>query len=76
MAVSNREVIGARRIGGMARFTNHSCSPNCTVERWGMAGETCCGLFACRPISSGEEITINYGKQFVPSGVSSKASAH
>jgi len=58
-------VIDARYIGGMARFANHSCSPNCTIERWEVAGETCCGIFAKRTICAGEEITIRYGKGFV-----------
>ncbi|KAF1787931.1 SET domain [Phytophthora cactorum] len=34
MAVTNNEVIGARAIGGLARFANHSCQPNCVIERW------------------------------------------
>jgi SET domain-containing protein len=70
MAVTNREVIDARCVGGVARFANHSCSPNCTVERWEVGGETCCGLFAKQDISQGEEITISFGNQFVRPEVS------
>eukprot|EP00644_Phytophthora_capsici_P017769 jgi/Phyca11/129004/e_gw1.80.30.1 len=69
MAVSATEVIDARNVGGIARFANHSCAPNCLVERWEVAGETCCGLFAKQKISSGEEITIDYGNQFVRTSV-------
>ncbi|KAJ8546980.1 hypothetical protein ON010_g11255 [Phytophthora cinnamomi] len=61
MVVTDKEVIDARYVGGMARFANHSCEPNCNVERWEVAGETCCGLFANRAIERGEEITISYG---------------
>ncbi|EEY55030.1 SET domain-containing protein, putative [Phytophthora infestans T30-4] len=32
--VNTNKVIDARFIGGIARFANHSCSPNCVVERW------------------------------------------
>ncbi|KAG2858212.1 hypothetical protein PC113_g10012 [Phytophthora cactorum] len=38
MAVTNNEVIGARAIGGLARFANHSCQPNCVIERWDVNG--------------------------------------
>ncbi|KAE9091599.1 hypothetical protein PF010_g18131 [Phytophthora fragariae] len=65
MEVTSREVIDARRIGGLARFANRSCCPNCTIERWEVAGETCCGIFAKQAISRGDEITINYGNEFV-----------
>ncbi|KAE9170258.1 hypothetical protein PF005_g27622 [Phytophthora fragariae] len=65
LAVDTNEVIDARYVGGLVRFANHSCSPNCTIERWEVAGETCCGIFAKRTICAGEEITINYGNAFV-----------
>lgn len=70
MAVTSNEVIDARYIGGMARFANHSCSPNCNVERWEVAGEICCGLFANQTIAAGDEITISYGSEFVRAKVS------
>ncbi|KAG2811851.1 hypothetical protein PC116_g19645 [Phytophthora cactorum] len=34
MPVPNREVIDTRRLGELVRFANHSCSPNCVMERW------------------------------------------
>ncbi|ETN24912.1 hypothetical protein PPTG_01078 [Phytophthora nicotianae INRA-310] len=37
------------------------------MERWEVAGETCCGIFAARTIGVGEEITIKYGNEFVRS---------
>jgi SET domain-containing protein len=70
MAITATEVIDARNLGGMARFANHSCCPNCLVERWEVAGETCCALFAKQKISAGDEITIDYGHEFVRSKVS------
>lgn len=65
MAVSADEVIDARHVGGLARFANHSCSPNCIIEKWQVGGETCCGIVAKQDILQGEEITFNYGKAFV-----------
>ncbi|KAG1695501.1 hypothetical protein DVH05_019658 [Phytophthora capsici] len=65
LAVNTNEVIDARFIGGIARFANHSCSPNCVVERWEVGGETCCGIFSVNAINKGEEITIKYGRAFV-----------
>ncbi|KAE9058559.1 hypothetical protein PF007_g31257 [Phytophthora fragariae] len=61
MAINNNEVIDARAFGGIARFANHSCQPNCVVERWDVNGEICCGFFAKTLIENNEEITIDYG---------------
>ncbi|ETL81741.1 hypothetical protein L917_17993, partial [Phytophthora nicotianae] len=60
MRVGRNEIIDARHHGSLARFVNHSFKPNCTVERWEVQGETCCGIFAVTDISVGEEVTINY----------------
>ncbi|KAF1786164.1 SET domain [Phytophthora cactorum] len=43
MSVGGTEVIDARYNGKMARFANHSCRPNCVVERWEVQGKTCIG---------------------------------
>jgi SET domain-containing protein len=44
-----------------ARFINHSCAPNCTVEL--IAGQL--WVVAARDIKGGEEITFNYGYDLV-----------
>jgi SET domain-containing protein len=62
MQEDSSEVIDARYTGGIARFANHACRPNCVVERWEVAGEICCGLFADCDIAGGDEITFNYGR--------------
>jgi histone-lysine N-methyltransferase ASH1L len=31
-------VIDAGRTGGEARFINHSCDPNCVIEKWSVLG--------------------------------------
>jgi hypothetical protein len=60
MVLSGGEVIDATRMGGLARFINHSCEPNCGVEKWEVNGEERCAIFALRDINSGEELTFDY----------------
>ncbi|KAK1929360.1 Histone-lysine N-methyltransferase ASH1L [Phytophthora citrophthora] len=58
--ISADAVIDATRIGGRMRFVNHSCDPNCKVEKWCVRGQARCGLFAIRHVTAGEEVTIDY----------------
>ncbi|GLD93194.1 hypothetical protein PINS_up001786 [Pythium insidiosum] len=60
MVLSGGEVIDATRMGGLARFINHSCEPNCGVEKWEVDGEERCGIFALRDILPGEELSFDY----------------
>jgi SET domain-containing protein len=59
-------VVDASRRGNAARFINHSCNPCAEVQVWSMpaAGgrsqRTAVGIFACRLIKAGEEITYDY----------------
>lgn len=47
--------------GSMARFVNHSCSPNCRMIKWIVSGQPRMALFAGdRPIMTGEELTYDY----------------
>jgi SET domain-containing protein len=34
MDLSKQEVIDATMKGGVARFINHSCEPNCETQKW------------------------------------------
>ncbi|KAJ3123434.1 Histone-Lysine N-Methyltransferase ash1l [Physocladia obscura] len=54
------EVIDGGRKGSDARFVNHSCDPNCRIEKWAMGGEYFVGLFADKDIEAGAEITYDY----------------
>ncbi|CAN0399930.1 unnamed protein product, partial [Ectocarpus sp. 8 AP-2014] len=53
-------VLDGGPMGGEARFANHSCSPNCLMQKWSVLGETRVVLVAARDISVGEELTYNY----------------
>ncbi|XP_077238200.1 SET domain group 4 [Tasmannia lanceolata] len=46
--------------GNTARFLNHSCDPNCKLEKWQVDGETRVGVFASQSIKSGDPLTYDY----------------
>ncbi|XP_022988562.1 histone-lysine N-methyltransferase ASHR3-like isoform X2 [Cucurbita maxima] len=46
--------------GNASRFLNHSCDPNCSLEKWQVEGETRVGVFAARSIEVGEPLTYDY----------------
>ncbi|XP_043711311.1 histone-lysine N-methyltransferase ASHR3 [Telopea speciosissima] len=46
--------------GNAARFLNHSCDPNCKLEKWQVDGETRVGVFADQLIKVGEPLTYDY----------------
>ena len=49
--------------GCEARFINHSCNPNCDIEKWNVLGEWRIGIFANRDIPAGEELSYDYNFQ-------------
>lgn len=53
-------IIDARDMGNESRFINHSCSPNCEVQKWMVNGLPCIAIFSVRDILQGEELTIDY----------------
>ncbi|KAI3624345.1 hypothetical protein CBS14141_002773 [Malassezia furfur] len=62
------ELLDAGLRGNKIRFVNHSCEPNCKMEKWLVSGseqdhtaEFQLGLFALRDIEAGEELSYNYG---------------
>uniref|UniRef100_A0A803M903 Uncharacterized protein n=1 Tax=Chenopodium quinoa TaxID=63459 RepID=A0A803M903_CHEQI len=46
--------------GNASRFLNHSCDPNCKLEKWQVEGDIRVGAFAARPIKIGEPLTYDY----------------
>ncbi|PIK39100.1 putative histone-lysine N-methyltransferase ASH1L-like [Apostichopus japonicus] len=53
-------VIDGYSSGSEARFVNHSCEPNCEMQKWYVNGVYRIGMFALRDIPSGEELTYDY----------------
>lgn len=53
-------VIDGHRMGGDGRFVNHSCQPNCEMQKWSVNGQFRMALFALRDIKAGEELTYDY----------------
>ncbi|KAG0606837.1 hypothetical protein M758_9G172100 [Ceratodon purpureus] len=53
-------IIDATRKGNASRYLNHSCLPNCRLEKWRVDGETRVGVFAGRNIAAGEELNYDY----------------
>lgn len=54
------QFIDATRKGGIGRFANHSCNPNCYVSKWFVGNHVRMGIFAKRRIFQYEELTFNY----------------
>ncbi|KAJ5632933.1 hypothetical protein N7490_009272 [Penicillium lividum] len=53
-------IIDATR-GSIARFVNHSCQPNCRMEKWTVGGKPRMALFAGdRGIMTGDELSYDY----------------
>ncbi|XP_056642508.1 histone-lysine N-methyltransferase ash1 isoform X2 [Diorhabda sublineata] len=53
-------VIDGHRMGGDGRFVNHSCAPNCEMQKWSVNGQFRMALFSLRDIEAGEELTYDY----------------
>ncbi|XP_021707227.1 histone-lysine N-methyltransferase ash1 isoform X2 [Aedes aegypti] len=53
-------VIDGHRMGSDCRFVNHSCAPNCEMQKWSVNGLFRMALFASRDIPPYEELTYDY----------------
>ena len=53
-------VVDASEKGSIARYINHSCSPNCVMEMWIVDGLPRLGIFASQDIHELEELTYDY----------------
>ncbi|XP_071051493.1 histone-lysine N-methyltransferase ash1 isoform X2 [Onthophagus taurus] len=53
-------VIDGHRMGGDGRFVNHSCAPNCEIQKWSVNGQFRMALFSLRNVEAGEELTYDY----------------
>ncbi|KAL0575092.1 histone methyltransferase set2 [Marasmius crinis-equi] len=60
MMLQKDEFIDATKNGGIGRFANHSCNPNCYVAKWTIGKTVRMGIFSKRKIQKYEELTFNY----------------
>jgi hypothetical protein len=60
MSLNKGEFVDATKKGNLARFCNHSCNPNCYVDKWVVGEKLRMGIFAERHIKAGEELVFNY----------------
>ncbi|KQJ98371.2 histone-lysine N-methyltransferase ASHR3 [Brachypodium distachyon] len=58
--VNKNFVIDATFRGNACRFLNHSCEPNCQLEKWQVNGKTRLGVFASQAIEVGKPLTYSY----------------
>lgn len=60
MSLNKSEFVDATKKGNLGRFCNHSCNPNCYVDKWVVGDKLRMGIFALRKIVAGEELVFNY----------------
>lgn len=60
LTIDANSVIDATRLGGIGRFTNHSCDPNCETQKWTVDGRARIGIFALKDLKIGDELTFDY----------------
>ncbi|KJK77961.1 Histone-lysine N-methyltransferase [Metarhizium anisopliae BRIP 53293] len=58
--IDDDTVIDATKKGGIARFINHSCMPNCTAKIIKVEGSKRIVIYALRDIAMNEELTYDY----------------
>lgn len=58
--IDDDTVIDATKKGGIARFINHSCMPNCTAKIIKVEGGKRIVIYALRDIALNEELTYDY----------------
>lgn len=60
MSLTRTEFVDATKKGNLGRFCNHSCNPNCYVDKWVVGEKLRMGIFASRAVRAGEELVFNY----------------
>lgn len=60
MMIQDNEIIDATKRASLARYCNHSCSPNAYVDKWVVNKRYRMGIFAKTDITKGEEICFDY----------------
>ncbi|XP_071987710.1 histone-lysine N-methyltransferase ASH1L isoform X2 [Engystomops pustulosus] len=60
LSLDSGMVIDSYRMGNEARFINHSCDPNCEMQKWSVNGVYRIGLYALKDMPAGTELTYDY----------------
>ena len=60
MSLNSNEYIDATRKGNISRFLNHSCDPNCFLQKWIVGNRVLIGIFTKKSVKSGDELTFDY----------------
>lgn len=60
MSLNKSEFVDATKKGNLGRFCNHSCNPNCYVDKWVVGDKLRMGIFTSRKVQAGEELVFNY----------------
>jgi hypothetical protein len=60
MALETGWYIDARDKGNLSRFINHSCAPNCQLQRVNVAGCTRIAIVCIKPVEPGEFLSYDY----------------
>jgi histone-lysine N-methyltransferase SETD2 len=60
MSLTKGEFVDATKKGNLGRFCNHSCNPNCFVDKWVIGDKLRMGIFVERNVKAGEELVFNY----------------
>lgn len=60
MSLNRSEFVDATKKGNLGRFCNHSCNPNCYVDKWVVGDKLRMGIFTSRRVRAGEELVFNY----------------
>ncbi|XP_063802675.1 histone-lysine N-methyltransferase ASH1L [Pseudophryne corroboree] len=60
LSLDSGMVIDSYRMGNEARFINHSCDPNCEMQKWSVNGVYRIGLYALKDMPAGTELAYDY----------------
>ena len=57
--------IDETKMGGLAKFINHSCNPNCKLQKWEVSRLPRMSCFAIKKIKEGDKLTFDYNWECV-----------
>lgn len=60
MHLDSDQYIDARYMSNTSRFINHSCEPNCRLQKWWVGDRNRIAIVAIRDIKAFEELTYDY----------------